>query len=204
MGDRQTNRTDHLERGATGECSFLFCQPSVHRPNLWRTMVYCGKASQGCQNCRTRRIKVCNANLILTPFLHPSPFVQATVPVLLASSSIHCRLCMLRLACSHPLPLFFKALSICILEYPGGPSSVGGIPTTLVLSSSPCLTMPALSIYQTTLPFLMSSLLRVSLPRRQANPASQCDKVRPECSQCLRVHKKCPGYRDQLSLMFRG
>jgi hypothetical protein len=24
-------------------------------------MVYCGKASQGCQNCRTRRIKVCFA-----------------------------------------------------------------------------------------------------------------------------------------------
>lgn len=23
-------------------------------------MVYCGKASQGCQNCRTRRIKVCS------------------------------------------------------------------------------------------------------------------------------------------------
>ncbi|KAF5005642.1 hypothetical protein FDECE_7919 [Fusarium decemcellulare] len=31
----------------------------------------------------------------------------------------------------------------------------------------------------------------------------KCDKVRPECSQCIRVGKKCPGYRDQLSLMFR-
>ncbi|KAK6952989.1 hypothetical protein Daesc_005286 [Daldinia eschscholtzii] len=30
-----------------------------------------------------------------------------------------------------------------------------------------------------------------------------CDKKRPECSQCIRVGKKCPGYRDQLSLMFR-
>ncbi|KAI9167330.1 SAGA-associated factor 73 [Paramyrothecium foliicola] len=31
----------------------------------------------------------------------------------------------------------------------------------------------------------------------------QCDKLRPDCSQCVRVGKKCPGYRDQLSLMFR-
>ncbi|KAJ9154748.1 White-opaque regulator 1-like protein 2 [Pleurostoma richardsiae] len=31
----------------------------------------------------------------------------------------------------------------------------------------------------------------------------KCDKARPECSQCVRVSKKCPGYRDQLSLMFR-
>lgn len=31
----------------------------------------------------------------------------------------------------------------------------------------------------------------------------QCDKRKPECSQCVRVSKKCPGYRDQLSLMFR-
>ncbi|KAK7403612.1 hypothetical protein QQX98_010624 [Neonectria punicea] len=31
----------------------------------------------------------------------------------------------------------------------------------------------------------------------------KCDKVRPDCSQCIRVGKKCPGYRDQLSLMFR-
>ncbi|KAJ1337464.1 RNA polymerase II-specific transcription factor-like protein [Microdochium nivale] len=31
----------------------------------------------------------------------------------------------------------------------------------------------------------------------------KCDRKRPECSQCIRVAKKCPGYRDQLSLMFR-
>ncbi|KAI0180841.1 hypothetical protein GGR52DRAFT_521864 [Hypoxylon sp. FL1284] len=31
----------------------------------------------------------------------------------------------------------------------------------------------------------------------------KCDKKRPGCSQCIRVGKKCPGYRDQLSLMFR-
>ncbi|KAI1412931.1 hypothetical protein F5Y13DRAFT_162107 [Hypoxylon sp. FL1857] len=31
----------------------------------------------------------------------------------------------------------------------------------------------------------------------------KCDKKRPECSQCIRVGRKCPGYRDQLSLMFR-
>ncbi|KAF4984386.1 hypothetical protein FZEAL_430 [Fusarium zealandicum] len=31
----------------------------------------------------------------------------------------------------------------------------------------------------------------------------KCDKVKPECSQCIRVGRKCPGYRDQLSLMFR-
>jgi hypothetical protein len=32
---------------------------------------------------------------------------------------------------------------------------------------------------------------------------SQCDRKTPECTQCTRVGKKCPGYRDQLSLMFR-
>ncbi|KAK3692946.1 hypothetical protein B0T22DRAFT_367393 [Podospora appendiculata] len=31
----------------------------------------------------------------------------------------------------------------------------------------------------------------------------KCDKVRPHCTQCVRVGKTCPGYRDQLSLMFR-
>ncbi|KAG9255208.1 uncharacterized protein F5Z01DRAFT_635496 [Emericellopsis atlantica] len=31
----------------------------------------------------------------------------------------------------------------------------------------------------------------------------KCDKVKPECSQCVRIGKKCSGYRDQLSLMFR-
>ncbi|CRK13738.1 hypothetical protein BN1723_001998 [Verticillium longisporum] len=31
----------------------------------------------------------------------------------------------------------------------------------------------------------------------------KCNKAKPECSQCVRAGKKCPGYRDQLSLMFR-
>ncbi|KAI1173926.1 hypothetical protein F4777DRAFT_555941 [Nemania sp. FL0916] len=31
----------------------------------------------------------------------------------------------------------------------------------------------------------------------------KCDRKQPGCSQCMRVGKKCPGYRDQLSLMFR-
>lgn len=31
----------------------------------------------------------------------------------------------------------------------------------------------------------------------------QCDQVSPACSQCLRAGKQCPGYRDQLALMFR-
>lgn len=32
---------------------------------------------------------------------------------------------------------------------------------------------------------------------------SQCNQLNPACSQCLRAGKECPGYRDQLSLMFR-
>ncbi len=31
----------------------------------------------------------------------------------------------------------------------------------------------------------------------------QCDQIDPACSQCLRASKVCPGYRDQLSLLFR-
>ncbi|EAA29033.3 hypothetical protein GE21DRAFT_4902 [Neurospora crassa] len=31
----------------------------------------------------------------------------------------------------------------------------------------------------------------------------KCDKIQPQCTQCIRVGKSCPGYRDQLSLMFR-
>jgi hypothetical protein len=31
----------------------------------------------------------------------------------------------------------------------------------------------------------------------------QCDLIDPACSQCLRAGKDCPGYRDQLSLLFR-
>ncbi|CAG8234513.1 unnamed protein product [Penicillium salamii] len=31
----------------------------------------------------------------------------------------------------------------------------------------------------------------------------RCDQVQPACSQCTRAKRDCPGYRDQLSLMFR-
>ncbi|PSR90401.1 hypothetical protein BD289DRAFT_217123 [Coniella lustricola] len=31
----------------------------------------------------------------------------------------------------------------------------------------------------------------------------KCDRRQPECTQCVRLSKSCPGYRDQLSLMFR-
>ncbi|KAF3769899.1 hypothetical protein M406DRAFT_270895 [Cryphonectria parasitica EP155] len=31
----------------------------------------------------------------------------------------------------------------------------------------------------------------------------KCDKKQPECTQCVRLSRTCPGYRDQLSLMFR-
>jgi hypothetical protein len=31
----------------------------------------------------------------------------------------------------------------------------------------------------------------------------QCDKVRPECSQCVRVKVSCSGYRDLQDLIFR-
>ncbi|KUJ20462.1 uncharacterized protein LY89DRAFT_779225 [Mollisia scopiformis] len=31
----------------------------------------------------------------------------------------------------------------------------------------------------------------------------KCDLLQPACSQCLRAGKECPGYRDQLALMFR-
>ncbi|KAK9375622.1 uncharacterized protein V1513DRAFT_442536 [Lipomyces chichibuensis] len=31
----------------------------------------------------------------------------------------------------------------------------------------------------------------------------KCDQVEPACSQCLRAKKICPGYRDQLALLFR-
>lgn len=33
--------------------------------------------------------------------------------------------------------------------------------------------------------------------------AWQCDKKSPECSQCARMHAKCPGYRDALDQNFR-
>jgi hypothetical protein len=31
----------------------------------------------------------------------------------------------------------------------------------------------------------------------------RCDQAQPACSQCTRAKRDCPGYRDQLSLMFR-
>lgn len=31
----------------------------------------------------------------------------------------------------------------------------------------------------------------------------RCDQAQPVCSQCTRAKRDCPGYRDQLSLMFR-
>lgn len=31
----------------------------------------------------------------------------------------------------------------------------------------------------------------------------RCDQARPACSQCIRAKRECPGYRDQLALMFR-
>lgn len=31
----------------------------------------------------------------------------------------------------------------------------------------------------------------------------RCDQTQPVCSQCTRAKRDCPGYRDQLSLMFR-
>ncbi|PYH45711.1 Zn(II)2Cys6 transcription factor [Aspergillus saccharolyticus JOP 1030-1] len=31
----------------------------------------------------------------------------------------------------------------------------------------------------------------------------RCDQARPTCSQCAKGHRVCPGYRDELSLMFR-
>lgn len=31
----------------------------------------------------------------------------------------------------------------------------------------------------------------------------RCDQARPGCRECTRTNRKCPGYRDELSLMFR-
>ncbi|CAG8960990.1 hypothetical protein HYFRA_00002529 [Hymenoscyphus fraxineus] len=33
---------------------------------------------------------------------------------------------------------------------------------------------------------------------------TRCDRATPSCSQCLRADRKCPGYRNQLDLMFRN
>lgn len=31
----------------------------------------------------------------------------------------------------------------------------------------------------------------------------RCDQTRPACTQCTRTNRQCPGYRDELSLIFR-
>ncbi|KAF3399711.1 hypothetical protein DPV78_006672 [Talaromyces pinophilus] len=31
----------------------------------------------------------------------------------------------------------------------------------------------------------------------------KCDLLRPECTQCQRKSQSCPGYRDELELIFR-
>lgn len=31
----------------------------------------------------------------------------------------------------------------------------------------------------------------------------KCDQARPACGECIRKNRECPGYRDELSLMFR-
>ncbi|KAG0649215.1 AM-toxin biosynthesis regulator 1 [Hyphodiscus hymeniophilus] len=33
---------------------------------------------------------------------------------------------------------------------------------------------------------------------------TRCDKVTPSCGQCVRAERECPGYRNQLDLMFRS
>jgi hypothetical protein len=32
---------------------------------------------------------------------------------------------------------------------------------------------------------------------------NQCDKTKPACNRCSKANRTCPGYRDQLSLLFR-
>jgi len=32
----------------------------------------------------------------------------------------------------------------------------------------------------------------------------QCDLATPSCSQCIRAHRECPGYRNEVDLMFRN
>ncbi|KAF9875651.1 hypothetical protein CkaCkLH20_07032 [Colletotrichum karsti] len=58
-----------------------------------------------------------------------------------------------------------------------------------------------------TLRFARDNILRENsmwyVPTYYGKTFHPCDKIQPECSQCIRVGKKCPGYRDQLSLMFR-
>ncbi len=44
-----------------------------------------------------------------------------------------------------------------------------------------------------------------SVSQRVATPDhQQCDQVVPECSQCVKSKRHCPGYRDRLDLIFRN
>jgi hypothetical protein len=36
-----------------------------------------------------------------------------------------------------------------------------------------------------------------------AHLGNQCDQTRPACNRCIKAKRTCPGYRDQLSLLFR-
>lgn len=36
-----------------------------------------------------------------------------------------------------------------------------------------------------------------------AHLGNQCDQTRPACNRCVKSKRACPGYRDQLSLLFR-
>lgn len=33
---------------------------------------------------------------------------------------------------------------------------------------------------------------------------TRCDRTTPSCSQCIRAHRECPGYRNEVDLMFRN
>lgn len=49
--------------------------------------------------------------------------------------------------------------------------------------------------------------VKVSCSQRKAWPfahlGNQCDQTRPACNRCVKSNRTCPGYRDQLSLLFR-
>lgn len=42
----------------------------------------------------------------------------------------------------------------------------------------------------------------VSLRQRSSINITQCSQEKPSCSQCIRAHVECPGYRDLRSLLF--
>lgn len=104
-------------------------------------MVYCGKASQGCQSCRTRRIKVGGFPAVVVSF-----------------------------------PTWHELLWFGSRGTERGPSLVRQLADGYRSASGTSETW---------------------------TDSSQCDKVQPQCTQCVRIRKQCPGYRDQLSLMFR-